>query len=311
MLVSVIICTYKRFDAVTRLLGCLRAQTHKQFEVLVVDGSGDAGSALRTFVEGLKPQPRVEFLASAKGLPLQRNVGLDRAKGELIMFFDDDVTFAPDFIERTVELFARSDMKTAGGATAYDTRNHPQPISWRWRLRAGLRIAPQLTPGAIDRLGRSIPIGFAKPFHGLLDIGYMAGFCMLYRATAIKGLRFDESIPTYGGEDRDFSARVGKSSRLVLCGDLPIEHHCAPQSRDSDVQRTFQAGFGIGLGFAKNATQMLDYLELARVIICEFLVDSVACAYKPTRQKLLMPFARTAGFFQGLRSFRASTGGTV
>src|SRR3954463_9542500 len=39
--ISVIICTYRRAGALMDLLGCLAAQTYGDFEVLIVDGSGD------------------------------------------------------------------------------------------------------------------------------------------------------------------------------------------------------------------------------------------------------------------------------
>jgi glycosyltransferase involved in cell wall biosynthesis len=311
MRVSVIICTYKRLDSVSALLGCLVRQNYKDMEVLVVDGSGDDSEVraeLRSAVGALAGRMDISFIASAKGLPLQRNVGLRQAAGDLIVFFDDDVTFAEDFIERAVALFARPDMHNVGGATAYDVRNHPQPVNWRWRLRAVMGTVPRLEPGRVDRLGRSIPIGFAKPFSGLLDVGYLAGFCMMYRAGAIRGLWFDERIPTYGGEDRDYSVSVGKRWRLVLCGDLAIEHHGAQQSRDSGVERTFQAGFGIGHGFAKNASQWFDWVELGRVMVCEFITDTLAWIYRPNRDTLLMPMARWRGFISGVRTFQNQQG---
>jgi glycosyltransferase involved in cell wall biosynthesis len=307
MLLSIIVCTYKRVESTRTLLYCLEKQTHRAFEVLVVDGSGDqdgARAALEKTIGELQPRMDVRLVRSPKGLTIQRNRGLDFASGEIIAFLDDDVTFDRDFLAKIIHLFEGGDLKDAGGISAYDTRNYGRPFSLRWKVRAKLGVVPPLEPGNIDRLGRSIPLGFAEPFVGCKDVGYLYGFCMIYRREAIGDLRFDETLPTYAGEDRDFSSRVGMRWRLVLCGDLQLEHHCSPQSRDSVVQRTFQAGFGTGRSFGKNATRPLDYLEMLRVLFGEFLIDSAFCLRNPTREAWASPIARAHGFLAGLKSWR-------
>lgn len=307
MLLSVIICTYRRVEAARAVLECLAAQTLRDFEVLVVDGSGEQSvehSLLRSVVEERRSGMDVRLLASAKGLPRQRNLGLDQARGELIAFFDDDVSFSPGFLQQAAELFRTPGLSDVGGLSGYDLLHYGRPVGLRWRIRAFLGIVPELIPGAIDRLGRSVPVSLIQPFKGCRPMGYLYGFCMFYRRDAIGGLRFDEELPTYAGEDRDFSSRVGRNSRLVLCGDLTLEHHCAPQSRASNVQRTYQAGFGTGRSFGRNASALRDYFEFVRVLLGEFLVDSLALCHAPSREMAVAPFARAGGFISGWRSFR-------
>lgn len=307
MLISIIICTYRRTAAVAALLECLPSQTHRDFEVLLVDGSGK-GSAeaaeLRSLTLAYQGHMNVKVLSSPKGLTRQRNLGLAHARGELICFLDDDVTFGEDFLTRTAQLFAAPGAQNLGGASAYDLRNYPQRINLRWRIRRALHLVPSLDPGDIDRLGRSVPVSFMQPFTGCKRVGYLYGFSMIYRREAIGDLRFDEALPTYGGEDRDFSSRVARTWQLILCGDLHLEHHCAPQSRDSGVERTYQAGFGIGRGFGKNAVRASDYLELLRLMLCEFAVDSIACIQNPSLDSARMIFARTRGLVAGVQSCR-------
>ncbi|MCU1257946.1 MAG: glycosyl transferase family protein, partial [Bryobacterales bacterium] len=227
-----------------------------------------------------------------------------RARGELLCFLDDDVTFEKDFLAKAAELFELPGMQDLGGASAYDIRNYPQRINMRWRIRRFLGTVPSLTPGDIDRLGRSVPVSFMAPFAGCKEVGYLYGFSMIYRREAIGALRFDEALPTYGGEDRDFSSRVARKWRLVLSGDLCLEHHCAQQSRDSGTERTYQAGFGTGRGFAKNIARARDYFEFLRLLLCEFAVDSLAYALNPSCERLSTPFARARGLVAGLRSLR-------
>src|SRR5579883_2173366 len=129
MLISVIICTYKRVDATRQLLRCLAAQTYRPFEVLVVDGSGDrcgTRAALAETIRELSDRMDVRLIESAKGLTVQRNVGIDLAAGEIVAFFDDDVTIHSGFLAQTAELFEQPDMNDVGGIAGYDTRNYGQ-----------------------------------------------------------------------------------------------------------------------------------------------------------------------------------------
>jgi GT2 family glycosyltransferase len=246
----------------------------------------------------------VRLINSARGLAHQRNVGLSHANGEIVCFLDDDVTIEPSFLERVAALLKRADMQEVGGVTGYDVLGYPQSPNLRWKLRRLLRIVPALVPGNIDRFARSIPISFSPAFHGCKDVGYFYGFCMIFRTAAIRGLRFDEELPTYGGEDRDFSRRAGRRTRLVMCGDLELKHHCSPVARDSAVARTYQAGFGIGRGFGKTAPGWREYVIFAHCLAGEVIVDSLSWLQRPSRAGFQMVRLRAKGFLDGIRSCR-------
>lgn len=305
MRVSVIICTYRRPQHLACVLEHLNAQSYKNMEVIVVDGAGSSGyEASREAAMTMAPDIDVQVIASPKGLTLQRNRGLQIARGELICLFDDDVTFESDFIARIVQIFERPDMQDLGGLSGYDIRNFPINIDRRWRLRRLFRIVPSLRPGDIGRLGSSIPVSFMQPFSGYKQVGYFYGFCMIYRAKAIEGMQFDEVLPTYGGEDRDFSFRIPKKWRLMICGDLHLQHFQTVQSRDSGIQRMYQTGFGAGRTFAKHRASAWDYIDLGYAMACEFLIDMLAFAARPNWDRFARAFARPAGTIAGVRSYR-------
>ncbi len=305
MLISVIICTYRRVAAVRSLFHCLTAQELRGFEVLVVDGSGENSperEAVRELVAEVSSCLDVRMIESAKGLTRQRNLGLAESRGDVIVFLDDDVTFGKEFLRQIRELLESPEMKVVGGMSGFDTLHYGQPVSQRWRLRSKLKIVPELRPGAIDRLGRSIPVSMMQPFHGCKPVDYLYGFCMIYRREAIQGMRFDEDLPTYAGEDREFSYRVGQEWRLMLCGDLLMEHHSAPESRETSVQRTYQAGFGTGRLLRRNALLPADLVEFARVLVGEFFIDVLGLLRSPSKERAQAAFARAGGFLAGWKS---------
>ncbi|MBV9743961.1 MAG: glycosyltransferase family 2 protein [Acidobacteriia bacterium] len=302
-MISVIVCTYGRAAALVDLFQCLASQTYRDFEVLIIDGNG-TNSPVTAAIQKLQPSASlsVRLIASPRGLTRQRNVGLREARGEIIVFLDDDVSVDERFLSDTVTLLSRSDMQDVGGVTGYDVLNYPSPVSGKWRLRHWLGAIPSLKPGDADRLGRAVPVSFLQPLSGSIDVGWLSGFCMIYRRGAIAGLFFDEHLPTYGGEDRDFSMRVAEHWRLVLCGDLRVQHHCTAQGRVSDVGRMFQTAFGVGRRFRKYHQGWTDFLVIARSIVGDFLVDILAFVTRPSRNSFLIIFARIGGLFQGLSS---------
>jgi glycosyltransferase involved in cell wall biosynthesis len=107
MLISVIVTTYNRPDALSAVIRALLDQTDPDFEVIVADdGSGqptrDALAAFRNAARsrGLKRlvhawQPDDGFRASAA-----RNLGVFASKGEYLVFLDGDCVPRPDFIAR-------------------------------------------------------------------------------------------------------------------------------------------------------------------------------------------------------------------
>jgi glycosyltransferase involved in cell wall biosynthesis len=307
--VSVVICTYGRATALQALLHALEAQKYAEFEVLVIDGNGEsspAREAIEEYVRRPNACRNVVVIASEKGLTRQRNVGLRVAAGELICFLDDDVTFGEEFLQDVVELFGRPDMQDVGGVTPYDTLHYPTPVNLRWRLRALFGVMPGMEPGRVDHLGRAVPLSFLRPWSGRKEIGWLPGFCMIYRRTAIEGLEFDELLPTYGGEDRDFSMRVARTSRLLICGDLHIEHHYTVEGREDGIGRLRESSFGVGRRFAKYGLGLRDYPAMARTLAGDFVVDMIAFVRSPSAASLLTPFARMQACVAGMRSVRTN-----
>ena len=309
MCISVIICTFGRAAVLRDLLDSLEVQSYRNFETLVIDGNDEpspARSTVYTFLQRPGTTLQVDLIASEKGLTRQRNVGLDRAKGELICFLDDDITLPEDFLLRVANIFERPEMQDVGGITGYDELNYPAPVTLRWRLRRALGVIPNLPPGGVDRLGRGIPLSFLQPFTGYKEVGLLPGFCMIFRRCAVGNLRFDELIPTYAGEDRDFSMQVGWRWRLLICGDLRLHHHATPQGRDSDLKRNFQSAFGMGRRFVKYSRGRRDDLRLVATFLGDFAIDLMFLLRCPTRVNLLTTLTRIRGFFAGLRSATAA-----
>jgi glycosyltransferase involved in cell wall biosynthesis len=305
-MITLIVCTYRRADDLERLLHCLLDQTEHGLEILVVDGSG-TDSAVRDRVAAWMewhPGFPLRLISAPTGLTRQRNVGLAAARGDLVGFLDDDVTVEPSFCADLVRLFALPEMRDVGGVTGFDVTYYPQPITGIWHLRRWLGVIPGLTPGATDRLGRRVPVEFATVSQTHRAVGWLPGFCMIFRREAVRDQAFDEELPTYAGEDKEFSMAVGAAWSLALRADLLVAHHRSPASRDDEANRTYQVGFGMGRGFARRVRNIADYVGVARYSLGETLVQLLRFFYRPSRERLRVVGALPRGILAGFASHR-------
>jgi glycosyltransferase involved in cell wall biosynthesis len=113
-MVSVIIPTRNEEDAIEKLLKSLKAQTYKNFEILVIDG----GSTDNT--EGVAKKYGARFIRETgkyKSPANARNLGVKGAKGDIIAVFDCDSEVNDKFIEEGVKQFSSD--KVMGITSSY------------------------------------------------------------------------------------------------------------------------------------------------------------------------------------------------
>ena len=101
MKLSVIVPTHNRMAWLEQLLNSLETQTYSDFEVIVaIDGSTDGTLAMLEAVKR-RSQIRLELLVLPQGGQAKaRNAAIQAASGQVLVFADDDLTFAPDVLAR-------------------------------------------------------------------------------------------------------------------------------------------------------------------------------------------------------------------
>jgi glycosyltransferase involved in cell wall biosynthesis len=111
--VSIIMATYNRAHFILETLLSIQKQTFLDWECLIIDDGG-TDNTKEMISPLLEQDKRFQFLkrpdAYGKGLPGCRNCGLDLAKGEYVIFFDDDDIPHPQNLECCVEELAKSDI---------------------------------------------------------------------------------------------------------------------------------------------------------------------------------------------------------
>ena len=100
-LISVIVATYNREDALAAVLRSLSRQTDRDFELLIADdGSGTATARLVTEWSARMPVPLRHVWHSDRGFRLAeiRNRAIRASAGRYCVFLDGDCIARPDFI---------------------------------------------------------------------------------------------------------------------------------------------------------------------------------------------------------------------
>jgi glycosyltransferase involved in cell wall biosynthesis len=117
MNISVVIPTYKRPTTLLQTLRSLQEQTVTDFEILVMDNAAEPSveQAVTEFNRTAKvpvrytPEPRL-------GVHYARNRAAQIAGGELLLYTDDDMSFAPHWVKAYREAFAKHpEMVAASG----------------------------------------------------------------------------------------------------------------------------------------------------------------------------------------------------
>lgn len=111
--ISIIMATYNRAHFIVETLNSILGQTYPHWECLIID-DGSTDDTLEVLGPILKADNRFKYYKRPetykKGLPGSRNYGLDLAKGDYIIFFDDDDIVHPQNLEICVNELFNSDV---------------------------------------------------------------------------------------------------------------------------------------------------------------------------------------------------------
>ena len=111
--VTIIMATYNRAHYIVESIKSIQAQTYENWECLIIDDGGTDNTA-EVLAPILQEDNRFTYLKRTdnytKGLPGSRNYGLDLAKGDYIIFFDDDDIAHPQNLEICVYELAKPEI---------------------------------------------------------------------------------------------------------------------------------------------------------------------------------------------------------
>lgn len=113
-LVSIVMATYNRELFIEETIQSILKQEYTNWELLIID-DGSKDNTHQVLIPYLQ-DPRIGFfqrsLKYKKGLPGCRNMGLDLAQGEFVIFFDDDDIVHPQNLQIAIDqIYSNADLK--------------------------------------------------------------------------------------------------------------------------------------------------------------------------------------------------------
>lgn len=254
---DLICCTYNRFEELTISLPSILREA---------DRAAAAGIDTRVYVvyqnEGLpeqvaawrpdfKSHPRLSFVWSAPaGLTRARNAGIRASSGDLVIFIDDDVVLAPDFVIQHVAA-ANAHPKAAGVAGRLSSRPDMEGQS-ALREIGQIRLSGLVVPN-FDTVNRSATLVAQTPM----------GANMSYRRAAVTELLgvtwFDERMPPPAFRDE-----------TLLCTELWRAGEHLVYTPDAVLYHFESASGGCGFRAQRTIKQLvkhysMDYLFLNKL----------------------------------------------
>jgi succinoglycan biosynthesis protein ExoA len=206
-LVSVVVAAR---DSATTLPACLQAlasQDYPQVEVIVVDdGSGDdtAAVAESAGVHVVKTPP--------VGASAARNLGIGRARGEIVAFTDGDCVADPGWVRALAEAIESSGATGAGGRQI-----NVFPAA-QWALRDGFE--------AFFRAA-SIVSDYTRGDDRPRYVRHNASCCSAYRIDAVRAVGgFTPGL--WPGEDVDLDLRLAAKGGTFYYVPWAVVHHHRP-----------------------------------------------------------------------------------
>ena len=244
---SLIIPVYNRPDEVDELLESLCHQTHKDFEVLVIeDGSQNkCEEVVQRYLSCLDVR---YFYKENSGPSPSRNYGAERSRGEFLLILDSDCVLPPGYIQAIDEELARRDADAFGGPDRAHESFTPVQKAINYAMTSFF------TTGGI-RGGKK-----------KMDKFYPRSFNMGVRAEVYRAL--GGFSPMRFGEDIDFSIRIFKEGYACrLFPEAWVWH-----KRRTDLKKFFKQVHNSGIARINLYKKHPESLKLVHMLPAVFTV---------------------------------------
>jgi len=231
MKISVIIPTYNRKERLTACLSAIWSQdfNKNEYEVIVVDDGSEDGT--KEMIQKIGKPVNFNYIWHENvGRAANRNIGIRSAKGDIIVFLDDDVVATPQLLQKHYEIHeARGNAKLVVlGYTPFANDINRTLIvkyyekCWERTFRRAAQEKKTQPYGLVITNNLSVRREF------LISVGL-----------------FDEDFKNYSYEDSELGYRLWRAGmELQFCRSALAYHHFStdlPRSRSVNFQSGYSA----------------------------------------------------------------------
>ena len=226
-MVSVVIPTYNRQHTLAKVLDSYMCQDGLKEIIFIDDGSDDGSQGYLRDLALVNPLIKVIRNDCNRGVSAARNQGIMAARGDYILFGEDDLYLKEDYTRVLAQCMVRHGADIAAGRIIYPRAGESESAAIaRCDKISGPLINPWLMSGAY---GKKIPGDTPVPFLHAISL-VKAGLC--------RKLLFDERF--FAREETDFYLRaVAQQHKVILCPHT----YCVHLPRDNSKGGGWRVGF--------------------------------------------------------------------
>ena len=223
-MISIVIPTKGRVREILRCIDSILKQTNPVHEIIIIDSSKNTGLYYLLKEKFSHAIPKIKYIYSKVSNNAARNIGIRQSAGDIVFFFDDDVTLDKNYIEEVVKVF-RSDKEEKIAGVMGNIANMKRDVyGWRSLLR---RLF------SLDYYGdgKSRLSGLPTWVHGekeIMKTEFLSGCMSAYRREILDEFKFDENLGLSGGycflDDVDMSYRVSRKHTLIYTPFAKLKH---------------------------------------------------------------------------------------
>jgi glycosyltransferase involved in cell wall biosynthesis len=270
-LISVVVTTYNREDALDAVLRSLAGQSDENFEVIVADdGSRPATAQLTEAWKGRFGRRLAHVWHEDRGFRAAeiRNRAILAARGDYVVFLDGDCIVRPDFVathRRLAEpgwFVTGNRILLSSELTARVLRDKLTPETWGFAAFIAQRLR-----GGINRLAAllRLPLGPLRRLRQRAWRGARSANLAVWRSDLTRVDGFDAGYSGWGKEDSDIIVRllragVKRKDGVFATGVLHLWHAEADRSRLPENERRLS---GTVAGDATRAQRGLSTMQAA------------------------------------------------
>jgi len=264
--VNVIVPSYGRAEVLERCIKALLEQSFRDFEVLCVCRTTDAGTR-RLVAKFASQDSRVrEVLVEEPGLVAALNTGLLAANSAIVTFTDDDAEAPPHWLQTIVDhLAAHPECGAVGGPDRLQLSNA--------KLR---NPAPVRKVGVYSWTGKWHATHHCPIEDEFVRVNILKGVNMTFRHELIRGMTIGEGLVTRTCTEPGIAARVRRADKeLHFVRDAWVLHHCAPRSeQDNRTDMTTEYALRMTYNYAYTVWRYQPPIKATAVHLRQILIGS-------------------------------------
>lgn len=259
-MVSVIIVNYNGEKFIKNCLNSVLRTKYPAFEVIVVDNNSTDGSL--KILEGFKGNSRVKIISLHRNLHFAggNNLGIQYAKGEYLVFLNNDTVVDPNWLMKLVKIFS------------FARDEYDEDVSAVQCLLLRMKDGGiDSIGGTIDYCGRPWPIQYLWKQNERIKkerrIFYGCGAALAIRSDVLENIgAFDPDLPA---DEIDLCWRINLSGGRIIVAPKAIVYHfrAGAFGRKLNKQRIFLCEVASLTTILKNC-EILTTLKAIPYLIC-------------------------------------------